>query len=89
MSPKTYFYIDDVIWLFRDLTRQRPSSIFDHPFLAGLKSAHDKYGLKVQLNCFYRTDYFGYQPDYMDKIHTMARLMFEHNYEYIFIDELV
>ena len=51
-------YIDDVIWLFRDLTRQRPKSMFEHPFLATLKSAHDHYGLKVQLNCFYRTDVF-------------------------------
>ena len=51
-------YIDDVIWLFRDLARQRPKSMFEHPFLATLKSAHDRYGLKVQLNCFYRTDVF-------------------------------
>ena len=55
---KAYFFIDDVIWCFRDLTRQRPASIFDHPFLKGLKEAHDKYGMKVQLNLFCRTDYF-------------------------------
>ena len=55
---KTYFYIDDVIWLFRDLTRQRPTQLFDNPFLKGLKEAHDKYGMKVQLNLFCRTDYF-------------------------------
>lgn len=51
-------YIDDVIWIFRDLTRQRPRSMFDHPFLGALKEAHERYGLKVQLNCFYRTDFF-------------------------------
>lgn len=58
MSKKYYFsFIDDVIWLFRDLTRQRPKSLFDNPFLKILKNAHDQYGLKVQLNIFYRTDF--------------------------------
>jgi hypothetical protein len=52
------FFIDDVIWFLRDIARQRPKSIFDHPFMGGLKKAHDEYGLKVQLNLFYRTDYF-------------------------------
>ena len=58
MSKKAFFYIDDVIWVFRDLTRQRPDSIFDHHFLKSLKQTHDKTGLKVQMNLFYRTDYF-------------------------------
>ena len=55
---KAFFYIDDVIWLFRDLTRQRPAHLLDNPFLKVLKEAHDRYGMKVQLNCFYRTDFF-------------------------------
>ncbi len=55
---KAAMYIDDVIWVFRDLTRQRPKSMFGNPFLAALKEAHERYGLKVQLNCFYRTDVF-------------------------------
>ncbi len=55
---KCYFYIDDVIWIFRDLARQKPKSIFDHHFLATLKKAHDMYGLKAQLNVFYRTDFY-------------------------------
>ncbi|MBQ4160321.1 MAG: hypothetical protein IJD83_05265 [Clostridia bacterium] len=55
---KTFFYFDDVIWLFRDLTRQRPKSIFDHFYLKTFKEAHEKYGMKVQMNVFYRTDYF-------------------------------
>ena len=58
MKKTTYFFIDDVIWVMRDLTRKRPASMFDNPFLAHLKEAHDKYGLKVQLNLFYRTDFF-------------------------------
>ena len=55
---KAYYFIDDVIWLFRDLTRKRPASLFDNPFIKMLKTAHDRYGLKVQLNAFYRTSYF-------------------------------
>lgn len=55
---KCYFYIDDVVWVFRDIARQKPKSIFDHHFLKALKKAHDMYGLKVQLNIFFRTDFF-------------------------------
>ena len=55
---KAYFFIDDVIWLFRDLTRQHPASMFDNFFLKELKKAHDLYGAKFQLNIFYRTDFF-------------------------------
>lgn len=58
MKKITTFVIDDVIWLFRDLTRQKPASLFDNPFIKMLKEAHDKYGLKVQLNIFYKTDNF-------------------------------
>ena len=57
-GKKAAMYIDDVIWVFRDLTRQRPKSMFDNPLLGALKEAHERYGLKVQLNCFYRTDFF-------------------------------
>ena len=60
MKKYTTFVIDDVIWLFRDLTRGNYSSMFEHPFLAMLKEANDKYGLKTQLNIFFRTDvYYG------------------------------
>ena len=57
-GKKAFYYCDDVIWLFRDLTRQRPKRLLDNPFLAALKKAHDLYGMKVQLNCFYRLDFF-------------------------------
>ena len=55
---KAYFYIDDVIWVFRDLARQRPRSIYDNAFMKLLKEAHDRFGMKVQLNVFLRTDFF-------------------------------
>lgn len=58
MTKKAYFYIDDTIWVLRDLTRTRPASLFDVPLLKVLKEAHEKYGVKTQLNLFYRTDYF-------------------------------
>ena len=52
------FYIDDVIFVFRDLAEQKPKSCWDHRFLGHLKEAHEKYGLKVQLNIFYRNDFY-------------------------------
>ena len=58
MKKRAYFFIDDVIWVFRDLTRQRPTSLFDNPFMRLLREGHDRYGMKVQLNVFYRTDFF-------------------------------
>ena len=53
MDKNSTFVIDDVIWVFRDLTRQKPASLFDNPFLNMLREAHDTYGLKVQLNIFF------------------------------------
>ena len=55
MNKKAYFYIDDVVWPFRDITREKPKSIFEQTLLKMLKEAHDKYGIKVVLNAFYRT----------------------------------
>jgi len=55
---KCYFFVDDVIWCLRDIARQKPKSVFDQHFLSYLKKAHDMYGVKVQLNLFYRTDFF-------------------------------
>ncbi len=58
---KAYFYIDDVIWCLRDLARNKPASLFDIPFFKMLKKANGRYGVKTQLNLFYRTDYaYGY-----------------------------
>lgn len=61
---KTFFYFDDVIWLFRDLTRHKQNSIFDHFYLKVFKEAHEKFGMKVQMNVFYRTDYFYGMDDF-------------------------
>ena len=59
MGKKYFFsFIDDAIWIFRDLTRQRPASLFDHPFFAIVKHAHERWGLKTQIYLIYRTDYY-------------------------------
>ena len=55
---KCSYFCDDAIWALRDITRQRPKSAFDHPFFAVLKECHETYGLKMQNNLFYRTDFF-------------------------------
>ena len=52
------YFCDDAIWFLRDITRRHPKSMFDHPFLAVLRECHEKYGLKAQINLFYRTDFF-------------------------------
>lgn len=50
-------YIDDHSFLFTDLAKERPARAFDHFYLKGLKGIHDKYGLKVTLNCFFHNDH--------------------------------
>ena len=52
------FYIDDVIFVMRDLAKMKPESIFDVPLFKVLKKGHDETGVTVQLNLFYRTDFF-------------------------------
>ena len=58
MTKKAFFFIDDVIWMLRDIAKQKPKSVFQQPFLSVLKKAHDLYGMKVQLNLFLRTDFY-------------------------------
>ncbi len=69
---KVQFFIDDVIWLMGDLTRLHPESMFDNPFLGALKKAHDEYGVKTQLNLFYRTSFFYGDDDFSLKDMTDA-----------------
>ncbi|MBE6377573.1 MAG: hypothetical protein E7051_02005 [Lentisphaerae bacterium] len=53
-SFKRYnYYIDDHIFTFTDLAKERPKSAFDHFYLKGLKEVNRKYGTKFTLNCFY------------------------------------
>lgn len=53
-SFKRYnFFIDDHIFLFTDLAKESPKSAFDHFYLKRLKELHQRWGLKLTLNCFY------------------------------------
>ena len=57
-GKRAAFYIDDAIVIFRDLVAQKPKSCWDHRFLGHVKEAWERYGLKMQLNLFYRNDFF-------------------------------
>ena len=63
---------DDNILFLQDLTQNRDkySSIFDNPYLALYKRAHELYGAKVHLNLFYEyvpdAKYFSAHPDYFN-----------------------
>ncbi len=49
---------DDNIFFLQDITKKKDvyRSIFDNPYLAVYKEAHDKYDAAVHLNLFYATD---------------------------------
>lgn len=55
------FFVDDNIFVFTDLAKERPARAFDHFYLAGLKNIHEKYGLKLTLNCFYHNDHHEFE----------------------------
>ncbi len=52
---KFYFTVDDAIVFLYDLTKSQEKypSMFDHPFLAPFKKAHDLYGANIHLNLYY------------------------------------
>lgn len=64
MNKKTALFVDDVIWVFRDIARKRPESIWDNTYMKMLKKAHDKYSAKIQLNLFYRTSFWYSDDDF-------------------------
>jgi len=81
---KAYFYIDDTIWVLRDITRQKPATLFENPFMKMLKTAHDKYGMKVQLNLFYRTDsFYGYDQFSLADVTDAYKAEFEANSDWL------
>ncbi len=48
--------VDDNIWWLQDLTDNDYASLFDNPYLAVYKEAHDAYGVCVRFNLFCTTD---------------------------------
>lgn len=56
---KTYcFTVDDNIRFLMEIAQTRPKSIFEHPYLAMYRRLHEEFGVKIQLNLFYRTGDF-------------------------------
>ena len=59
ISVKNFcFTVDDNVRFLKELTESRPDSLFDHPYMAVYKRLHEAFGLKVQLNLFYRLEDF-------------------------------
>ena len=52
------FTVDDNIRFLKELSHELAESIFCHPYMALYKKLHEKYGVKIQLNLFYRCDGF-------------------------------
>ena len=55
---KFYFTVDDCIVFLYELTKhpEQYPSMFDHPFLAPFRTAHERYGAHVHLNLYYEFD---------------------------------
>lgn len=56
-EKKYRFTVDDCIRCFEDITANKDTykSIFENPYLAIYKEAHDKYGSRVHINCFFES----------------------------------
>lgn len=66
---KTFcFTVDDNIRFLNELTQNRYTDLFAHPYLAMYKRLNQKFGLKVQLNLFYQTG--GFDLSQMTEIYT-------------------
>lgn len=57
-AKKYALSVDDNIWFLCDITKNKDvyTSIFDNPYLAVYKKAHDLYGAKVRINIFNEID---------------------------------
>ena len=53
-----HFSVDDTIDVFKYLTENKCSSVFQNPTLKAFKELNEKYGFKVSMYCFYETDGF-------------------------------
>ena len=62
------FYLDDNIFLFTDLAKERPRRAFEHFYLKELKRLHELYDMKVTLNIFYHNAHEEFTLDRMPDI---------------------
>ena len=81
------FTVDDNIRFLKDLTEEPRGSIFDNPYLSLYRRLHEKFGLKVQLNLFYRMDGFDLSQmtdrykDEFESVSDWLKLSFHSEYE--------
>ncbi len=52
------FSLDDNIRTFKDIAENNYDSIFENDYMALLKSVHDEFGTKIQLNVYYEFEGF-------------------------------
>ena len=52
------FSVDDNVLFLRDIARQRPRSLFDHPYLGFWRRMHERYGARIQFNIYYQCEGF-------------------------------
>ena len=52
-----HFFVDDVVFFLTELGQADARSLFDHFYTAQLRTLHEKYGVKVVLNLFFRNDH--------------------------------
>lgn len=57
-QKKVVFTIDDNIRFLQELTETNATGLFSHPYTKLLKRLHEEFGVKVQLNLFYRSETF-------------------------------
>ncbi len=57
-KQKVIFTIDDNIRFLQELTETNATGLFSHPYACLLKNLHERFGIKVQLNLFYKKDGF-------------------------------
>lgn len=55
-----HFFLDDHIFTFADLAKNRPARAFDHFYLKKLQELHRDFGTKFSLNCFYHNSHFDF-----------------------------
>ena len=48
------FTVDDNIRFLKEITENHYQSMFDHPYLSMYRRLHERFGLKMQLNLFYK-----------------------------------
>lgn len=85
--------LDDNIWFLQNLTENKDvyKSMFEDPYLALLKSVHDKFGTKFHINIYYETPRHGgfnlsqmtdkFKNEFKENSHWM-RLSFHANADY-------